>query len=310
MEVGYVSPLLSRRKFILDDMSDAYVTTAEMKMQLLDELSPLAGGLGSALRKKNKTNLARDSDGHAKIADADITKAHLNDFPFDSATMEEVETPHHNEVSPRVGGSAKACVKKHRRHRKWNIDGHERRVPTILVNGLRVASAFTAGNETRLLDESSLLAESLGGGSLKNGLQKCHLDGHGCNEGPSLPALSVARPRSASCSGAGGSCGFRRRVYQNARHLREEHGNGYTGFEQVARDVVCSVKVCMQTKKSHVNAVFEPLRDALESSAANAGEDNLGGVWMEQHVARSESSQPDSINIEFTGETRKAAHTL
>jgi hypothetical protein len=74
---------------------------------------------------------------------------------------------------------------------------------------------------------------------------------HGHEKAIDIPIEQVSRQRRtfyrASCPTLGRP-GFQRLVYQKARYIRNEkgHGNGYAGFQQVGRDMVRSVRVCMK----------------------------------------------------------------
>jgi hypothetical protein len=100
---------------------------------------------------------------------------------------------------------------------------------------------------TQSLDELSPLhgafSQSYRRRSLR--LREWDYDGHGKDVHTPLDKFAV-RKWKLSCPG--GRPGFQRLVYQKARYLREEkgHGNGYAGFQQVGRDIVRSVRVCMQ----------------------------------------------------------------
>lgn len=244
MAVSYPSSLMSRRRINSDDLSIDSVSTAESETQLLEELSPLAGGVGRALRKKNRNAQNCDADGHSKDLGAEIPEILLTAA---CESTHETDTQLLNAVSPPVEGFRKGFRRKYtipEKHQKWNLDGHERKLPTILVNGLPVASESIA--ETEAFRVSTPLAGNFGRDFLKKRRsRKCSSpDGHTRTQRLSAPA--GGKRRRASCPAAA-RCGFHRLVYQKARCLREEHGNNYAGFEQVARDLVRSVKVCMQT---------------------------------------------------------------
>jgi len=150
-----------------------------------------------------------------------------------------------DEMSPITGGGfGRALMKKIKRMRQWNKDGHskvvEKEVP-IDVSIQRSAS---------------------------------------CPDIRKHKQLSVARS------------GFHRLVYQKARHLREEHGSGYTGFRQAAEDMVHSVRVCMhatQIGRNLKKAVLEPMHDEGSENDVEGprnGADNDDGLPKRDSIAK------------------------
>jgi hypothetical protein len=141
----------------------------------------------------------------------------------------EIATQRLDELPPLAGGFGRAFYTKHKKYKEWDLNGHAEWKDVDIVVPM-------------------------------DRFERNHKPPAGFRLDP------IGRKRSDSDPIV--RSGFHRLVYQKARYLREEHGNGYTGFAQVGRDMVRSVKVCMQVTEIGRNLkklVTDPVGDECEN---------------------------------------------
>mmetsp|Transcript_116322 Transcript_116322/g.183016 ORF Transcript_116322/g.183016 Transcript_116322/m.183016 type:complete len:222 (-) Transcript_116322:284-949(-) len=148
-----------------------------------------------------------------------------------------------DELPPLSGGFCRALMSQQKRTKEWDLDGRAR---------WKVADSEVAIE--RLLVDAKVPIERF-------------------SRNQRLPArvLLVPMRERASCRDEVPRCGFHRYVYQKARYLRKEHGGAHASFQQVGRDVMHSVGVCMQVTdvgRDLKKLVSEPMQDECESDAA------------------------------------------
>lgn len=203
---------------------------------------------------------------------------------------------------------------------------------------LSIASGFkydsdllnvSTGHATQRLDDLSPLAGSVGRALKKKKIKRTRewdLNGHAKvadaevpnerfapNQRPAARALLDPIPpsnrRASSCPNVP-RVGFHRLVYQRARHLREEHGNSYSGVHQVGRDMVRSVKVCMRTTDvgRNLKKVVYPAHDEWQNdvtgllNGANHDEsppkhDSLEKIFRQENAAEVTCAADDWIKL-------------
>mmetsp|Transcript_56470 Transcript_56470/g.89483 ORF Transcript_56470/g.89483 Transcript_56470/m.89483 type:complete len:546 (+) Transcript_56470:75-1712(+) len=161
------------------------------------------------------------------------TPIDLSGFKYDS-NLFNVSTGHAtqrlDELSPLAGSVGRALKKKKiKRIREWDLNGHAKVAVAEIPNERFAPNRRTAA---RVL----------------------------------LDPLPPPNRTTSSCPNVP-RVGFHRLVYQRARHLRQEHGNSYSGVHEVGRDMVRSVKVCMRTTDvgRNLKKVVYPARDEWQN---------------------------------------------
>eukprot|EP00427_Karlodinium_veneficum_P016564 CAMPEP_0169127938 /NCGR_PEP_ID=MMETSP1015-20121227/36287_1 /TAXON_ID=342587 /ORGANISM="Karlodinium micrum, Strain CCMP2283" /LENGTH=221 /DNA_ID=CAMNT_0009191779 /DNA_START=44 /DNA_END=709 /DNA_ORIENTATION=- len=132
--------------------------------------------------------------------------------------------------------------------RRRNTDGS---IALGIDRDIHLPEVSTADTTSQHLEEMSPLAGGFSRAFRKKSIKLQEWTIHGHRKVIDIPIEQVSRQRPTFYKASLptlGRPGFQRLVYQKARYLRDEkgHGDGYAGFQQVGRDMVRSVRVCMK----------------------------------------------------------------